>query len=259
MNSDQSIVQARRIADWLGNVFALLLTIAVNALANILPLGGVTTGDVSARYPSLFTPAGYTFAIWSLIYVALSAFAIYQALPSQRKSVRLARISNWFKLSCIANCLWIVLWHYQLIPYTLLIMLVLLGSLIVIYQRLNGAQRRVNQREWWFIQAPFSLYLGWITVATIANVSAVQTAFELNDAGLSAELWTLLKLVLAGVIATLVSRHYRDAVYALVFVWAAAGIATAQVENTLVLMTSLALAGYCLLLAIKGFRASSEP
>ncbi len=242
--------------DWLGNVFALLLTVAVNALANILPLAGLTTGEVSALYPSLFTPAGYTFAIWSLIYLALTAFVVYQAIPSQRSNARLASISNRFKVSCAANCVWIVLWHYQLIALTLLMMLLLLASLVVIYRQLNASSKPASARERWLVEAPFSLYLGWISVATIANISAVQTALALNDAGLSAVVWTVLKLALAGLIAAVVSRRYHDGVYALVFVWAALGIATAQAANTAVLIASLALAACSLVLAIHAFRAS---
>ncbi|MFK7732911.1 MAG: hypothetical protein AB8B48_14920 [Pseudomonadales bacterium] len=256
MNDKPLSAQPRRLFDWLGNAIALLVTIAVNALANILPLNGMTTGEVSAHYPSLFTPAGYTFAIWSLIYLALTAFVIYQAMPSQRNNVRLAGISLWFKVSCAANCAWIVLWHHQLIPHTLIMMLVLLGSLMFIYHQLNTIPAQASTRDKWLLHAPFSLYLGWITVATIANVSAVQTALELNDAGLSAVMWTVLKLALAGFIATAVSRRYHDGVYALVFVWAAMGIATAQADTTVVLLAALALAAYCLVLAVSAFRAS---
>ncbi|MEM8501238.1 MAG: tryptophan-rich sensory protein [Pseudomonadota bacterium] len=256
MNSTSSIAQPRSTFDWLGNVLALLATIAVNALANSLPLAGVTTGEVSALYPSLFTPAGHTFAIWSLIYIAVTAFVVYQALPPQRSNALLANISIWFKVSCIANCVWIVLWHYQLIPLTLLMMLLLLASLVVIYQRVHAVSKPASPRERWLLYVPFSLYLGWISVATIANVSAVQTALALNDAGLSAVVWTVLKLVLAGLLAAVVNRRYSDGVYALVFVWAAVGIATAQAANTVVLLTALALAGYCLVLAVSAFRAS---
>lgn len=255
MNRELSIATSRGIFDWLGNVIALLATVAVNALANILPLGGVSTGDVSALYPSLFTPAGYTFAIWSLIYLALAAFVIYQALPSQRDDALLARISNWFKLSCAANCAWIVLWHYQLIPHSIIIMLVLLGSLILVYTRINTSLGPISQRERWLLYAPFSLYLGWVSVATIANVSAAQTALALSDAGLSAIMWTVVKLILAGLIATLVSRRYHDGIYVLVFAWAAVGIAVSQADTTVVMAACVVLAFYCLALAIKAFRA----
>ena len=158
----------RLLASRIGNIVALVVVIAVNALANILRFGGQTTGEVSDKYHSLFTPAGFTFGIWTVIYLLLAVFVVYQALPAQRENSALLRIGPWFKLGCAANALWMVAWHLEWIMVSLLLMAILLYSLIVIYTQMDG--------EAWQIRLPFSMYLGWIAVAIIANASAVQAS-----------------------------------------------------------------------------------
>ena len=214
----------RNWMDWAGNIVALLIVIAVNWMANALPIGGQTTGGVSDKYPSLFTPDGFTFAIWGLIYLSLTAFVIYQALPAQRGNADIGRIGIWFKLSCAANALWIFAWHYDLLLISLLLMFGLLAALIRIY-------RSTVSNHAFLMRIPFSLYTGWITVATIANISVLQSAWGLNDAGLSAVQWTWLKMALAGAIGAMVVARTRDTVYLLVIAWAAFGIFKGQSET----------------------------
>lgn len=218
----------RTLADWGGNILALTIVITINSLANILQFGGNTTGAVSAKYSSLFTPAGFTFAIWSLIYFLLAAFVVFQSLPAQRDSERLAQISTWFKLGCVANVLWIFSWHFEWIAVTLVLMLALLATLILIYRRLGIVDRKRTASDRWFVQLPFSVYLGWISVATLANVSAVQAALDWNDLGLEEVNWTLVKLAMAGTIAAIVTLRQNDIAFGLVISWAAFGIAAGQ-------------------------------
>ena len=163
-------------------IAAVVATIAINALANALPLNGKTTGELSDQYPVLFTPAGYVFAVWGLIYLGLIAFAIYQALPRERDNPRLAAIRVPFLLSSVANIAWLFLWHYEYVTATEPMMLALLASLIVIYARLGIGRVEVSRGERWAVHAPFSLYLGWITIATIAN-----TAITLYNLGWNGE------------------------------------------------------------------------
>ena len=219
---------SRKFADWGGNVVALVIVITVNALANSLPIAGTTTGQVADKYASLFTPAGFTFSIWGLIYLALTAFVIYQALPAQRGDERLARISNYFKISCAANVLWLLTWHLEWLVPSLMLMLVLLWSLVAIYRALELVDPGASAAATWLVQVPFSLYLGWISVATIANASAVQAALYWNDLGFDAVAWTLIKLALVGAIAGVVSLRKNDLVFPLVVAWAAFGIAAAR-------------------------------
>jgi benzodiazapine receptor len=207
------------------NVLAVVATLVINGLANALPLNGLTTGEISDRFQVYFVPAGYVFSIWGLIYVALVAFAVYQALPSQRNNPRLRRIGYLFALSCLANIAWLFLWHYEVFPLTLVAMLALLLLLIAIYLRLAIGRAQVSTAEKWLVHVPFSIYLGWITVATIANVTSLLDYLNWNGWGISPEAWTVIMLVAAVGIASAVSLTRGDVAYMLVIVWAFAGIA----------------------------------
>ena len=158
-------------------VIGVVATIVINVLANILPFNGQETGALSDRFPIYFVPAGYVFSIWGLIYLGLIAFAVYQALPSQRENPRLRSIGGLFALASVANITWIFLWHYEVFPATLVVMLVLLASLIGIYLRLGIGRASVSRAETWLVRVPFSVYLGWITVATVANATHSSTSW----------------------------------------------------------------------------------
>jgi len=218
----------RSFSDWGGNLAAFVLVLAMNTLSNVLPLNSQTMPEISAKYPSLFTPAGFTFSIWGVIYLGLMIFVIYQALPSQRDNDAISRISRLFQLSCLANAAWIVVWHYDLLWLSLLIMLLLLASLIGIYRQLLDEVEHAPVSQHLALHLPFSLYTGWITVATIANVSVLQTANGWDSAGLTAISWTLMKLAVAGAIGATVISRVGDAVFILVIAWASYGISVMQ-------------------------------
>ena len=201
------------------------MTIVMNGLASALPLNGLTTGEISDRFQVYFVPAGYVFSIWGLIYLALAAFAIYQALPAQRDNPRLRRIGALFLLSCGANIAWLFLWHYEVFLLTPVAMLALLLSLIAIYLRLGIGRAQVSAAERWLVQVPFSIYLGWITVATIANVTSVLDYVNWSGWGISPEAWTVIMLVAGLGIASAVGLTRGDVAYMLVIVWAYVGIA----------------------------------
>lgn len=243
----------RKISDWGGNIVALVIVIVVNALANILRFGGQTTGEVSDRYFSLFTPAGFTFIIWSLIYLLLALFAVYQSLPAQRGSEQLARIGPWFKVGCAANALWMFAWHAEWIAVTLVLMIVLLATLVRVY-RLLGIVDRTAAAGWrWLVQLPFSVYLGWISVATIANVSALQSALDWNNAVLEGVSWTLLKLAVAGALGAIVTLRRHDVAYGLVIGWAAFGIGAGQAATPAVAGAAFTLS--LVMLAVASYEA----
>jgi len=220
------------------NVLATLLTIVVNGLANALPLNGKTTGEISDGLKNYFTPAGYVFSIWGLIYLALIAFAIYQALPGQRDNPLLKRIGYLYALSCLANSAWIFLWHYKQFAWTLVVMAVLLLSLIAIYLRVGIGRRRVSNFDKWFIQVPFSIYLGWITVATVANATALLSALQWDGWGLDPRAWAVIMIIAAAAIASAVSITRGDIGYVAVVVWAFIGIAVKQSATTSVAVTA---------------------
>jgi hypothetical protein len=171
-----------------------------------------------------FVPAGYVFAIWGLIYLALIAYGIYQALPAQRDDPRLRRIAAPFIVGSLANMVWLFLWHYLQFPGTLVAMLVLLVSLIDIYLQLNDSKHIVSKAEKWLVHLPFSIYLGWITVATIANVTDLLSYLQWSGWGLKPEIWMVIILVAVLIISSLMNFTRRDIAYSAVILWALAGI-----------------------------------
>jgi hypothetical protein len=241
------------------NVLAALLTIVFNGLANALPLNGQTTGEISDRFQVYFTPAGYVFAIWGLIYIGIIVFAVYQARPSQRENRRLQALSYWFVLASAANIAWLFLWHYEQFPLTLVAMLVLLAALIMSYQRLRIGQVNVSTAEKWSVHVPFSIYLGWITVATIANVTILLDYLNWNGFGLSAEYWLAIVLIAALLITSIISFFRNDTAFTLVIVWAFIGIAVKNAGQPFVpTMAWIAVAMACVLTAVAFFKETNE-
>ncbi len=240
----------RQIAVWV----AFVATIIVNGMAgSSAALNGQVTGDVANRYigRNLWLPAGYVFAIWGLIYVGLIAYAIYQSLPSQRANPRLRAIGWAFVVSCLANIVWLFFFQYSSnpdpngSPNTLLLilsvvaMLVLLGALIWIYLALRAGNPTISRGERWAVRLPFSIYLGWITVATIANISHVLVASGWTGQPLPSLLWLIIMYIAALAIAALVAFTQRDVAYLLVLAWAFAGIAVNYSNLTAVLISSV--------------------
>jgi hypothetical protein len=206
-------------------LLSILLTLIINGLANALPFNGLTTGEISNRFQVYFVPAGYVFSIWGVIYLGLMAFAVYQALPAQRANPRLRAIGGWVVLGSLANSAWIFLWHYEQFPLTLLAMLVLLFSLIRTYLKLGIGRVSVSRAENLLVHLPFRIYLGWITVATVANVTTLLDYLQWNGFGISAEGWFSLILIAVLGIAGWVNYTRRDVAFTLVILWALAGIA----------------------------------
>ncbi len=243
----------RTTADWGGNLVAFAIVILLNVLSNALPINDQTMPEISAKYPSLFTPAGFTFSIWGVIYLGLLIFVVWQALPAQRNNPKVAKISRYFQVNCLMNALWIVVWHFDLLAVSLLVMLVILVTLIQIYRLLIAEIDSAPFVEHIVLYLPFSLYTGWITLATIANASALQIGSGWDDVWLTAVQWTLLKLAVAGAIgATMILKH-RDIPFALAVAWAAYGIsvmqsATPEVSGTAATLSLLML----ILVAVDG-------
>lgn len=216
------------------NVSSVIFTIVLNGLANALPLNGLTTGEISDRFNVYFVPAGYVFSIWGLIYLALSGFAVYQALPDQRTNPRLRRIGYLFALSCAANVAWLFLWHYEVFPLTIVAMVALLLLLIAIYQRLRIGETDVSTSETWLVRVPFSIYLGWVTVATIANATSLLDYWNWGGWGVSPEMWAVIMLAVATALTAAVTFTRGDLAYGAVVVWAFAGIGIRHTGTPLV-------------------------
>jgi hypothetical protein len=230
------------------NVVAMIIALSVNGLANALPLNGKNTGVISDQFKVFFVPAGYVFAIWFVIYVGWLAFAIYQVLPSQRDNARLQRIGWLFGLASLANTAWLFAWHYELFPLSALVMLTLLGLLIAIYLRLDIGRARVSLLERWTVDLPFSIYLGWISVATIANITDVLYYWRWDGWGIAPEVWAVIMLAVATVLAFAIVLTRADVAYLLVFVWSFVGIAFKQVATPIVANTAWVLAALIVLM-----------
>jgi hypothetical protein len=220
------------------NLLGFLGTVVVNGLAVALPLNNKTTAQLSDLYPNLFVPAGLTFAIWGLIYVLLAIFVIYQLIPSVRRDAQkvdfVQRIGPLFFVSCLANIGWIFAGHYEIVPLSLALMLVLLGCLLAIYLRLNIGKSEATKAEKYSVHLPFSVYLGWITIATIANVTALLVDINWGRWGLSEQFWAVAVIVVGIAIALSVLFTRKDIYYCLVVDWALLGILIKRLSITTV-------------------------
>ncbi len=218
------------------NLLGFLGTVVVNALATTLPINNKTTGELSDLYPNLFVPAGLTFAIWGVIYVLLAIFVIYPLIPSVRRDAQkvyfMKRIGPLFFISCLANIGWIYAWHYEIVSLSLVLMLILFGSLLAIYLRLNIGKSGALKSEKYLVHLPFSVYLGWITIATIANVTALLVNINWNAWGLGEQFWAVAVIIVAIAIALSILFTRKDIFYCLVFDWALLGILLKRLSVT---------------------------
>jgi hypothetical protein len=208
------------------NAAGYVLVLVVNALANALPINNKTTGQLSGQYPNLFVPAGLTFSIWGVIYLLLGVFVVYQLLVHPRRGAApsAGRMGPAFVISCLANAGWIFAWHYERVFLSLAVMLILLLSLIRIYLRLGIGRPGATRKEKIVVHLPFSVYLGWISIATIANATAFLVDIRWNRFGLGEPFWAVLMISAGIVLALLMLSTRRDVFYALVVDWALAGI-----------------------------------
>lgn len=221
-------------------LIAAIATFAFNFLSQALPVGGRTSAEVSNTYSTFFTPANYAFAIWGLIYILLMGFAIYQALPAQRENVYLRKIGWLFILSCILNMGWITLFQYDQILISAGVIVAFLVTLIAIYVRLDGLRANASTAERAFLLLPFSVYLGWLSVATIANIAVLGVSLGWGDLlGVAAPTWAAIMLVVATLVGLLVAVTRRDAAYIGVFVWAFTAIISKQTAAPVVTTTAL--------------------
>lgn len=204
------------------NLVAFLATVAVNAAAQLVPLGGATTGEISARYQGLLTPAGYTFSIWGVIYLLLAFVMIYQLLPRHRDFG--AKIGPLFAASCLLNIGWILTWHYDLFLPALAMILLLLVTLALLANR--------ARKEHWLVQTTMSVYYGWITVA--AGAAVFVTVTRLNPAVYDSGFMQLLALFTLALVSAVVffrARWYKDMAYLLAVAWAGFGILAAHLSR----------------------------
>lgn len=234
------------------NLVTVVIALAVNILASALPLNGQNTGEISDRFQVYFVPAGYVFSIWGIIYLGWIAFTIFQFRPSQKENPRLQRLGYLFALSNIANAAWLFTWHYNYFGLGVLVMLALLGLLIASYLRLDVNRVSVTRAERWSVDIPFSIYLGWITVATVANVTDWLYLVEWSGFGIPATTWAVIMIAVASLIGLAMFIARKDVAYLLVLVWSFVGIAVKQTSAPDVVLTAWIGAGLIFALAVYG-------
>jgi benzodiazapine receptor len=220
------------------NIVAFITTLIVNGLSNTTLIGGKTTAEVSNSYPTLITPAGYVFAIWGIIYILLGVFIVYQALPSQKDKPFQKQVSVLFILTSVFNIVWLIFWQNELLPISVAVIIAFLASLIAIYLRLNIGKSNVGLKEKLCVHVPFSVYLGWVTIATIANISVTLVSVGWDGFGLSLQTWAILVLAVALILDLAVVATRRDIAYSFVFIWALVGIGVNQAANPSIVLTS---------------------
>ena len=235
-------------------IVVTVLTLIVNVMATTLPINGIDTGAISDLSPVLFTPAGYVFSIWGVIYLGMIAYTIFQAIPAQAANPRLRAIGWLYVVSGLANSLWIFLWHYLQYGWSVVVMLVLLACLAVIYTRLWPTRLQVSRGEWWTTNLTFSIYLGWITVATVANVTVFLYQTGWNGWGIAPEMWTVVMLAVAAALGVYFGFVRADVAYPLVLAWSFAGIYVKQnAAIQLVAWTAAGLAVLMVAMAVVAF------
>ena len=215
-------------------VLAYLAMITMNVLANALPLNGRRTGEISDSYPSLFTPAGLTFSVWGVIYLLLGAHVLYQlglfrdSPDTAEQSALLDRVGVLFAISSLANTAWVFAWHYDNIPLSVVLIVVILVCLALIATALRPVH--LTGRRRWFIGVPFSVYFGWTTVAVVANITVLLVSLKWDGFGLSDVAWAVIIVLVAMAIGTATMLRNRDVAYGLVLIWAYVGILIRQIS-----------------------------
>lgn len=212
-----------------GVLVSYIIMLVVNVLAGALPLNGITTGEISQKYESLFTPAGYTFMIWIVIYALLALYIMYlfgvfkkfKPDPSQ-----LSVVNFYFIILNVLNALWLFSWHYELLLLSVVILFLMLACLIII--NLNIAKLDLDEGQTLFVKTPFAIYMAWITIACIAGVATLLVSLGWNGFGISDSVWTVIVLLVAIVISVAATINLNSAAYALTILWALAGILVQQ-------------------------------
>ncbi|MBZ5857841.1 hypothetical protein [Flavihumibacter profundi] len=216
------------------NFLAFIAVVIVNTLAIVLPINGMDTGKISDLYPNLFVPAGFTFSIWSLIYILLLCFCVYCLKVAFGKNLRpipfqaIESVQAIFFTSCLLNIGWIFLWHHLQIEWTVIVMLGFLVTLVMGYQRLLPYKNSLGFLEYLCIRLPFSVYLGWISVATIANITALLVHHEWGGFGLAPWAWSCVLIIIATALAMAFLYKWKEVAYSGVIAWALFGIYSKQ-------------------------------
>ncbi len=219
----------------IATLVAIIATLLVNTLSNIIPLGGQNVGEIANTILAgvLITPANYAFAIWGVIYIGLIAYGIYQLKPNQREDQTIQQVNKPLIIACVSQMIWIFLFTLQYFSLSILAMLGILLPLLAAYFALQSSQV-VNRQRRWFARYPFSIYLAWISVATVVNVASALYAAGWSGWGLNDSVWTAVMIFVSAAIAAIVVLTRKDLPFVLVFVWAYGAIAVRHADVALI-------------------------
>lgn len=239
---------------------AILATLIVNGLSNFFPPQGLNVGEIANTILQgvQITPANYAFAIWGVIYIALIAYGIYQLRPSQRQDPIIRRANLLLILACLAQIAWIYLFTLRLFTVSVLAMLVILLSLIGAYLQFGIGKTQVSRDRRWMAHIPFSIYLSWISVATIVNIASALYTADWNRWGINDTGWTVIMLLVGAILGAIVALKRSDAAFTLVFVWAYLAIAVRQWNVSAISITAIVSAVGLVALLVKKIPQSSE-
>lgn len=228
----------------IATLVAIVGTLVTNLLSNFFPIGGMNIGEIANTLLDevLIIPANYAFAIWGLIYLGLIAFGIYQLAPQRRQDAVLRQVDWLLIVACVMQIFWVLLFQLKLFGWSVLLMAGILIPLALIRLRLHQGREYVSRQERWFVFTPMSVYLGWISVASIVNVAAALYSAGWTGGGLSDQIWTVLMMGIAVAIAVILLFHLGDLAFPLVIVWALVAIAIRHGQIPLIWQTALALA-----------------
>ncbi|GAA4412587.1 tryptophan-rich sensory protein [Nibrella viscosa] len=239
-------------------VLSIISVLVVNYLSTAVPFGGQTNATVSDKYHTYFTPAGYAFSIWGLIYLGLLAFAVYQAFPSQRENYRFREIRPWVVANGVLNCIWLPLFQNELFSASVAVILGMVFTLMLIMEGLQVNRKPVSVTETGLSRIPFSLYFGWITVATIANAAVWLKATGFGGYNLAEPTWSVIMIIIGLFVGAFVFNRYRSVAYILVFTWAYTAIAVEQSDYYVQVVAGAGAIG-AVLLAIAGVISRKTP
>jgi hypothetical protein len=236
-------------------IVATVGVIIINYLAGTGYINNRTPEFISDQYPTWITPAGYAFSIWGLIYLGLAAFSIYQALP--KNSDRFVQLRSLYIQSCVANCLWLYLWHYDQILGSLAVMFVLLGILVLINLNLRAYD---SKTDFWLVRVPFNIYFGWITVASILNATIALVYLGVSISTSVTTVLACVLLIVATVLGVLMRNNFQNAAYPLTVAWALTAIAVKQSGKTAIVTVAAFSVIALLFSALYGFvRSKDQP
>ncbi|MEO1094526.1 MAG: tryptophan-rich sensory protein [Cyanobacteria bacterium J06638_28] len=234
----------------IATLVAIIGTLLVNSLSNIVPPGGENVGEIANTTLAgvLITPANYAFAIWGLIYIGLIAYGVYQLGRNQRRNATIQRVNGLLIVACVAQIIWIFLFTLKFFALSIIAMLAILIPLVIAYLALGIGQQTAKRSRRWYAHYPFSIYLAWISVATIINVASALYVAGWSG-GLTDTVWTVVMIGVSAVVGMAVILTRRDIPFTLIYLWAYGAIAARHADIPAIQMSALG-AGLVLLIVL---------